>query len=74
MLLHSRLTDPMDSEISLFQGTLDASAILQNLPPRRVTPMPVQPILLWTPTRLMAAFAAWLMQETRVPAPARTDA
>jgi hypothetical protein len=74
MLLLSRFTDTMDSEISLFQGTLDASAGIQNLPPRCLTPMAAQPVVPWTFARLIAAFSTWLLAETLVPAPARTDA
>ena len=59
----------MDSEFFSFQGTLDASASFENLPPRQVTAMLPQPIISWTPRRLAAALLAWVLEETRVPAP-----
>jgi len=64
----------MDSDISVFQGPLDAPLSFQSLPLRRVAPMPAQPIIPWTPARVMTAFAVWVMEETYIPAPAQPDA
>jgi hypothetical protein len=62
----------MDCEVSSFQGLVDTAA--RNLPPRRPTPMVVRAVVVWTPARLLAAFIAWVTEETPYPAPARTDA
>jgi hypothetical protein len=64
----------MDSDISAFQGLLDAPSQLQNLPRRRIAPMPAQPIVPWTPMRVAGTFMAWLMEETYIPVPVRPDA
>ena len=57
----------MDSEGSSFQSGL-TPFLLNNVPPRRPTAMPAGAIVAWTPTRLVAAMGAWLMEETQLPA------
>ena len=58
----------MDSQGLAFHSVIDVVAPAQNVPPPRVAPMPVQPLVPWTPARLLAAGAAWLMEETFIPA------
>ena len=66
----------MDSDSLLFQGATSpitpdmTSNALGNVPGRCLTAMPVQPIIPWTPSRLLAAAIAWLMEETPMPPPA----
>ena len=56
----------MDSEGSSFQSGLALSA-LANVPPRCPAVMPAGEIIAWTPTRILAAMGAWLMEETHLP-------
>jgi hypothetical protein len=60
----------MDRDGFLFQG----ETIPANVPPRRLTPMPAQPIVPWTLARLTAAGIDWLMAETlpALPVPVNT--
>lgn len=57
----------MDRDGFLLQGEFVPSA----MPPRSVTPMPVQALTPWTLPRLAAAGFAWLTAETfpSLPAP-----
>ena len=57
----------MDSEASSFQSGL-TPIVLANVPPRCPAPMPAGAIVAWTPTRLVMAMGAWLMEETQLPA------
>lgn len=54
----------MDREASTFLNALPAP---NSVPVRRPAPMPAQQIVAWTPTRLVSAFGAWLMEETQLP-------
>jgi hypothetical protein len=56
----------MDSEGSSFQSGL-APVSLSNVPPRCPAVMPAGEIIAWTPTRILAAMGAWLMEETHLP-------
>ena len=60
----------MDRDGFLFQG----ETFPANVPPRRPTPMPAQPIVPWTLPRLAAAGIDWLMAETlpALPVPVNT--
>ena len=60
----------MDRDSLVFQGEF----IPVSVPPRRVSPMPAQPIISWTPARLTVAALDWLMAETlpTLPAPIST--
>ncbi|HVZ27548.1 MAG TPA: hypothetical protein VG798_02740 [Rhizomicrobium sp.] len=56
----------MDSEASSFQSGL-AALPLANVPPRAPVTMPAGEIVAWTPSRMMNAIGAWLMEETQLP-------
>jgi hypothetical protein len=58
----------MDSEISSFQSGLE-SLPLTHLPARSPGIMPAGEIIAWTPSRMLYALGAWLMEETQLPAP-----
>jgi hypothetical protein len=57
----------MDSEASSFQSGL-SQTVLTNLPPRCPAIMPAGAVVAWTPSRMLAAATAWLMEETQLPA------
>jgi len=57
----------MDSEASSFQSGLTPS-VLTNVPPRCPALMPAGAVSAWTPSRMLAAAASWLMEETQLPA------
>jgi len=57
----------MDSEISAFQSSLVPPPA--HLPARSPGMMPAGEIVAWTPSRMLAAIGAWLMEETQLPAP-----
>jgi hypothetical protein len=63
----------MDSEGSSFQSGL-TPLLLANVPIRRPAVMPAGEIIAWTPTRMLAAAASWLMEETQLPAPLAVSA
>jgi hypothetical protein len=58
----------MDSQLSPFQSAL-APQPLANVPSRSPGVMPAGEIVAWTPSRMLWAFGAWLMEETQLPAP-----
>jgi len=58
----------MDSQASSFQSGL-AQRFPVNVPPRAPAAMPAGEIIAWTPSRMLSAFGAWLMEETQLPAP-----
>lgn len=57
----------MDSEVSSFQSGLTPSQFT-NVPPRCPAVMPAGAVVAWTPSRMLAAAADWLMEETQLPA------
>ena len=60
----------MDRDSLVFQGEF----VPASVPPRRVTLMPAQAIVPWTPARMTVAALDWLMAETlpTLPAPIST--
>ena len=64
----------MDSQGFAFHSAIGATPLLQSVPQPRVMPMPVQQLVPWTPSRLLAASIAWLMEETFIPAAAAVRA
>jgi hypothetical protein len=56
----------MDSEGLSFQSGLALSSS-GNVPPRCPAAMPAGEIVAWTPTRILAAMGAWVMEETQLP-------
>ncbi len=64
----------MDSEGSSFRSGL-ASLPFANVPPRCPAVMPAGEVVAWTPSRMLAAAGAWLMEETQLtPLPAPMSA
>jgi hypothetical protein len=61
-----RFSTPMDSEGSSFQSGLTLLP-LANVPPRAPAAMPAGAIVAWTPTRMVSAMGAWLIEETQLP-------
>ena len=57
----------MDSEGSSFQSGMIVQG-LDSVPPRHPTAMPAGAIVAWTPSRILFAMGAWLMEETQLPA------
>jgi hypothetical protein len=57
----------MDSEASSFQSGV-TSSVLANVPPRCPAVMPAGALIAWTPSRMLASAAGWLMEETQLPA------
>ena len=57
----------MDSEGSSFQSGLTV-ATLASVPPRQPAAMPAGALVVWTPSRMLSAMGAWLMEETQLPA------
>ena len=58
----------MDSEASSFQFGL-TPLLPANVPVRCPAAMPAGEVIAWTPSRMLAAIGAWLMEETPLPAP-----
>ena len=56
----------MDSEVSSFQSGL-TPILPANVPPRLPTAMPAGALGPWTPRRVLAAAATWVMEETHLP-------
>jgi hypothetical protein len=64
----------MDSQGFAFHSAIGPTPALHSVPRPQIMAMPVQQLVPWTPARLLAAGAAWLMQETFIPAPAAARA
>jgi hypothetical protein len=61
--IFNQVTIQMDSDGFLFQSDLARP----NVPPRCHAVMAAQPIVSWTPARILAAGVTWLMEETPLP-------